>query len=163
MCLPPPYSHTLPSRSLDHFLPLQSVAAGDGDVSVLGSSRRAPSFAATDGCSKDRIPSKPHRPIMALSYIIISNGSESRQRRVTNLVPWRAWSRKHLLASEDRISSSHEAHGLLVLAQRLPTRSETNDGSRKHDTGGSDCAQECLMIDGLEIDRIRFNCTTIKP
>lgn len=65
------------------------------------------------------------------------------------LIPSRARGGKHLLTSEDGIGTGHEGHGLLGLAELVSTSGETNDGLRKHDTGGSDGSE-----DGVDLHRL---------
>jgi hypothetical protein len=67
----------------------------------------------------------------------------------THLIPRRAWSREHTLASEYRVRARQEAHGLLVLTQRLTTGRESDDRVRKDDACGCDRTQECLVLHRL--------------
>ena len=76
---------------------LEDEDGSSADWSTIRCSVLVPSFFATLTCSKLRIPSRPHRAIMALSYkkknkeidleiIDILQGLKS-----TYLIPWRTW------------------------------------------------------------------------
>lgn len=57
--------------------------------------------------------------------------------------------RQHLLAGEDGVGASHEAHHLLLLAHRVSASSKADDGSRHDQPRGTDSAQNSVEGDGL--------------
>lgn len=87
------------------------------------------------------MPSRPQRDIIALSW---SHGEPTRHTSsfvsltLYRMAIERTRSGEHLFACKYRIGTSHEAHRLLVLTERLSTRGQPDDGLRKHYTSGSD-------------------------
>lgn len=135
-------------KELDNVSRCESAAVTCSSVGTGDDVSREPSFRATSTWEKLFMPSRPQRDIIALSS---SHGEPTRHTsnsvRLTiyQMAIERTRSGKHLFACKHRIGTSHEAHRLLVLTERLSTSGQPDDGLREHYTSGSDSPQNSLV------------------
>ena len=169
------------SRQRSHLFPLAYTKSINHDSSTLPSATSPPSsfsFRATFFCSKLRIPSSPHRDIIALSYDNLKCSAPCDSKYEAYLVPRRTYIKtqptfsfiwlcaclysltrccQHLFTCEHGVCPSHETHCLLVLAQHLPTRCESDDRRRKNYSCSGDRTEKYVMRNRLQSSVQRHN------